>query len=50
MLFGDASGCRRCWRRTAIEQRIKALEPSFSLRQIDASREKWNSPSFRRGG
>ncbi len=47
MLFGDGIGFSSLLAtHPPIEQRIKALEPSFSLRQIEGKRAEWNSPSF----
>jgi len=47
MLFGDGIGLSSLLAtHPPIEQRIKALEPSFRLEEIEGKRAEWNSPSF----
>src|SRR5581483_1471819 len=47
MLFGDGIGLSSLFAtHPPIEKRIKALEPSFNLKQIEGKRAEWNSPSY----
>ena len=47
MLFGDGMGFSALFAtHPPIEQRIRALEPGFVLRQVDAHRAQWNDPSW----
>lgn len=47
MLFGDGVGFSSLFAtHPPLEQRIKALEPGFNLRLIEAQKKIWNSPSY----
>ena len=47
MLFGDGIGLSSLFAtHPPIEKRIKALEPTFNLKQIESKRAEWNSPSY----